>query len=111
MGITTCVACLCMNLTFCAVLDTVEKHQYLNTHFKNKTFPKLSLKLVPSVEFREKLDDVWIDPRNVALHHSAEVRKTTIPSNGSDMLRKYNSYQCDLILGKSAIRLDDRSHC
>ena len=43
------------------------KHQYLNTHYKNKTYLKLSLKLVPSVEFQEKLDDVWIDPKNVAL--------------------------------------------
>ena len=51
---------------------------------RNKTYLKLSLKLVPSVEFQEKLDDVWIDPKNVALHHndSAKVRKTTIPSNG-----------------------------
>ena len=60
----------------------------------------LSLKLVPTIEFQEKLGDVWIDIGYVT---SQAGESPIIPSKRTVVLRKSNSYQYDLMSEESAI--------
>ena len=62
-----------------------------------------SVTMIPHTEVKEKLGDVWIVPGKVTLCVDGSESIITLPSDKPIVLRKTNSYQCDLISKDSPI--------
>ena len=67
-----------------------------------------TVKMVPNSEVKEKLGDVWIVPGKVTLSIDDSAEEiVTLPSDKPIVLKKSDSYQCDLVSSGSGINIQE----